>query len=257
MGRPGRDVVAAALPKIRAEHSVDFVVAQAENVSHGKGMSPGHMRELQAVGIDFFTGGNHTTERTAIKALLADPAEPVVAPINQDGVEPGWGAKRVSTKNGDVLVVSLLGSVFPKPVEAGNPLIAIDDVLAGPLAKGVAAIVVNFHGDLSSEKRVIGYYLDGRVSMVVGDHWHVASADAMLLPGGTAHMTDAGMCGTIHSSLGVSKDIIIARWRDGAKLKNDIAEGGPYQLNGLLADIGADGLARSVAPIHEILEKLG
>lgn len=258
MGQPGRAVVAAYLPILRKKYKVDLVVAQAENVSHGKGMSPAHMRELQKSGIDVFTGGNHTTERPAIKPLLADPLAPVLAPLNQDGIEAGWGAKRIAVAAGDILVVSLLGSVFPRQVPMSNPLIAIDDVLAGPLAKDVVAIVVNFHGDLSSEKRVIGYYLDGRVSMVVGDHWHVPSADAMILPKGTAHMTDVGMCGTLHSSLGVSKEIIIARWRDGAKLKNDIAEGGPYQMHGLLATIDpTTKRATKVTPIHETLEKLG
>ena len=150
----------------------------------------------------------------------------------------------------------MLGQVFPTPVAMSNPLTAIDDVLQN--ADDVAAIVVNFHGDLSSEKRVIGYYLDGRASVVVGDHWHVASADAMILPGGTAHMTDVGMCGTLHSSLGVSKEIIIARWRDGAKIKNDIAEGPPYQLNGLVASIDTKTRhATKVVAINEILEKLG
>lgn len=256
MGSPGRAVVARFLPDLRKKHKIDAVIAQAENVSHGKGMSPGHLRELQTAGVDFFTGGNHTTERPAIKPFLAAPDQPVIAPCNQDGVEPGWGAKRLPTKKGDVLVVSLLGEVFPQPVAARNPLVMIDEILAGPLAKDTAAIVVNFHGDLSSEKRVIGYYLDGRVSMVVGDHWHVASADAMVLPGGTAHMTDVGMCGTLHSSLGVSKEIIIARWRDGAKLRNDIAEGPPYQLNGLLVNVGDNGLAVAVTPIHSIVDTL-
>jgi 2',3'-cyclic-nucleotide 2'-phosphodiesterase len=256
MGSPGRAVVARLLPDLRKKYSVDLVIAQAENVSHGKGMSPGHFRELQLAGVDFFSGGNHTIERPAITPLLADSDKPVIAPVNQDGVDPAWGAKRISTKKGDALVVSLLGEVFPKPVASRNPLTVIDDILAGPLAQGTAAIVVNFHGDLSSEKRVIGYYLDGRVSMVVGDHWHVPSADAMVLPGGTAHMTDVGMCGTLHSSLGVSKEIIIARWRDGAKIRNDIAVGPPYQLNGLLATVGKDGLATGVTPIQQILETL-
>lgn len=257
MGQPGRAVVAALLPDLRKKYKVDLVVAQSENVSHGKGMSPHHMQELRDTGVDVFTGGNHTTERPAIKPLLADPAMPVLAPANQADVEPEWGAKRIATPSGDVLVVSLLGQVFPL-VEARNPLMAIDDILASDAARGATAIVVNFHGDYSSEKRVIGYYLDGRASMVVGDHWHVASADAMILPKGTAHMTDVGMCGTIHSSLGVSKEIIIARWRDGAKMKNDIAVGGPYQLNGLLATIDpSTKLATKVTPIHETLEKLG
>jgi metallophosphoesterase (TIGR00282 family) len=256
MGSPGRAVVARLLPELRKKHKVDVVVAQAENVSHGKGISPAHMHELQAAGINFFSGGNHTIERAAIKPLLADPNQPVIAPANQEGVEAEWGAKRLRTPKGDILVISLVGEVFPKPVADRNPLVMADDILAGPLAKDTAAIIVNFHGDLSSEKRVIGYYLDGRVSLVVGDHWHVPSADAMVLPGGTAHMTDVGMCGTLHSSLGVSKEIIIARWRDGAKLKNDIAEGPPYQLNGVVAKIGAHGLASAITPIHSLVDNL-
>jgi 2',3'-cyclic-nucleotide 2'-phosphodiesterase len=257
MGQPGRAVVTKQLPFLRAKYKPDLVLAQAENVSHGKGLSPAHMRELQTAGVDFFTGGNHTIERPAIRPLLANPHEPVIAPINQHGIEPGWGAKRITTKKGDVLVVSLLGDVFPKPVAADNPLTTIDALLDTSLAKNTIAIVVNFHADLSSQKRVIGYYLDGRVSAVLGDHWHVASADAMVLPKGTAHMTDVGMCGTIHSSLGVSKEISIARWRDGAKLKNDIAEGGPWQVNGAVVTVDEKtGLATKIEAVHEVLEKL-
>lgn len=258
MGRPGREVLAAELPKLRTQLKADLVIAQAENVSHGKSMTPGHMHELQNAGVDFFTGGNHTIERATIKPFLADPDKPVIAPLNQIDVPAEWGAKRITTPKGDVLVVSLLGDVFPKPIPITNPLLAIDSLLASPLAKNVVATIVNFHGELSSEKRMIGYYLDGRASLVVGDHWHVPSADAMVLPKGTAHITDVGMCGTLHSSLGVSKEIIIARWRDGAKIKNDIAHGGPYQLNGVLAEINVKtGLATKITPIHKILEKLG
>lgn len=258
MGQPGRAVVTQLLPGLRQKYRADLVIAQAENVSHGKGLSPAHMRELQMAGVDFFSGGNHTIERPAIKPLLADPEQPVIAPMNQAGIEPGWGAKRFTTKKGVVLVASLLGDVFPKPVAKTNALEAIDNLLASDMAKNVAAVVVNFHGDLSSEKRVIGYYLDGRASLVVGDHWHVASADAAILPGGTAHITDVGMCGTLLSSLGVSKEIVIARWRDGAKLKNDIAVGGPYQLNGVVAtvDTGTH-LATKIEPLHIRLERLG
>lgn len=257
MGRPGRDVVNSVLPKLREMYKPDLVIAQSENVSHGKGISPGHLQALKLAGVDVFTGGNHTIERPAVKPLLADPNEPVLAPINQQGVEPEWGAKRIKTPQGDLLVVSLLGSVFPTPFPMKNPLIAIDETLAGAAAQDVAGIIVNFHADLSSEKRVIGYYLDGRVSAVVGDHWHVPSADAMVLPKGTAHITDVGMCGTLHSSLGVSKEIIIARWRDGAKLKNDIAEGGPWQLNGVVVTIDPKTkLATQIERVNEIVEKL-
>jgi 2',3'-cyclic-nucleotide 2'-phosphodiesterase len=258
MGRPGRGVVTALLPALKRRLRADLVIAQAENVSHGKGMTPGHMQELQAVGVDFFTGGNHSIERATTKTLLEDPSMPVTAPMNQVGVDPAWGAKQIETKHGAVLVASLLGNIFPTHVPIHNPLVAIDELLADKQLKDYAAVIVNFHADISSEKRVIGYYLDGRVSAVVGDHWHVPSADAMILPKGTAHITDVGMCGTLHSSLGVSKEIIIARWRDGIKLKNDIADGGPYQLNGVLVTVDPKTRqATHIKPVHELVEKLG
>jgi calcineurin-like phosphoesterase len=155
--------------------------------------------------------------------------------------------------------MSVLGTTFPElAAPIGNPLRALDAALNAAVGQDFVAKIVNFHGDYSSEKRVAGFYLDGRVSMVVGDHWHVPTADAMVLPGGTAHITDVGMCGTLLTSLGVSKELIIERWRDGAKNKNDIAEGGPYQLNGVLATITTGtGLATKILPINEVLEKLG
>lgn len=259
MGAPGRDVVAARLPRLNKKHKIDVVIAQAENVSHGKSMTPAHMRQLQAAGVHFFTGGNHTTERPTLLPLLADPFEPVLAPMNQPGVEPDWGVKVLRTAAGDVLIMSLLGTTFPNPdAPVGNPLMAIDAALTAVKDQKFIAKIVNFHGDFSSEKRVIGFYLDGRVSAVIGDHWHVPTADAMVLPGGTAHITDVGMCGTLLSSLGVSKEIIINRWRDGAKARNDIALGAPYQLNAVVITIDTKtGLAKNITAINEVLEKLG
>ena len=258
MGQPGREVIATQLPALRAELQADVVIAQAENVSHGKSMTPGHMKELIAMGIDFFTGGNHTIERPTLLPYLADPFAPVTAPINQPGVEPDWGIKVLHTTRGDILVVSVLGTTFPELADPiGNPLQALDAALNAVVDQKFAAKVVNFHGDFSSEKRVVGFYLDGRVSMVVGDHWHVPTADAMVLPGGTAHITDVGMCGTVLTSLGVSKEIIIERWRDGVKNKNDIATGGPYQLNGLLAEIDPKtGLALSATAVNKMYDAL-
>ena len=259
MGSPGRAVVGHTLPGLRKRLKADIVVAQAENVSHGKSMTPAHMRELQAVGVDFFTGGNHTIERPSLLGLLADPFEPVIAPINQPGVEPDWGVKVLPTTKGDILIMSVLGTTFPElTLPIGNPLRAMDAALQAVEAQPFIAKIVNFHGDYSSEKRVAGFYLDGRVSAVVGDHWHVPTADAMVLPGGTAHITDVGMCGTLLTSLGVGKETIIARWRDGVKNKNDIALGGPYQLNGVLITVDTKtGLAQKIVAVHEVLEKLG
>lgn len=259
MGSPGRDVIVAQLPALCTKYKIDAVIAQAENVSHGKSMTPAHMRQLLAAGIDFFTGGNHTIERPALLPMLADPFQPITAPMNQPGVEPDWGIKVLHTPVGEVLVMSLLGTTFPELSQPiGNPLQAIDAALRAVADQKFVAKIVNFHGDYSSEKRVVGYYLDGRVSAVIGDHWHVPTADATVLPGGTAHITDVGMCGTLLTSLGVSKEIIIARWRDGAKIKNDIALGGPYQLNGVVIVVDTKStLAKSISPINLVIEKLG
>lgn len=254
MAEPGRAVIASELASLREEYAPDLVIAQSENVSHGKSMSAAHMRLLQKAGVDFFTGGNHSLFRPTMHSLVDNPAEPVICPANLADVPERWGVKGIETPKGKVLVISLLGAIVPTPMATNNPLQTIDRILEGHPAEEYAAIVVNFHGDYSSEKRVIGYYLDGRVSMVVGDHWHVPTRDAMVLPKGTAHVTDVGMCGVLHSSLGVSWQAIAARWRDGAPTKNVIAKEGPYQINGLLADIDPKThLATAVEPIQKII----
>lgn len=257
MGRPGRDLVKKFLPDLIKKHKTDLVIAQAENVSHGKGLTPGHMLELKEAGVDVFTGGNHSIERPTTIPLLENPAMPVLAPANQPGSKIEWGVKVVQTAKGDVQVISLLGTTFPNLQEPiGNPLKTVDDILEKTKNDKFAARVLNFHGDFSSEKKVIGYYLDGRVSAVIGDHWHVPTADAMVLPAGTAHITDVGMCGTLLTSLGVSTDLIVKRWRDGVKNKNDIAEHGPFQLNAVLIKINGSGLARKIESINLMIDEL-
>lgn len=239
MAQPGLELIERVLHDLREELAVDVVIAQAENLSDGKGVRIADFRRLQAAGIDFCTGGNHTLFRDEIYPALNDPNEPIVRPANYPETTPGLGYKYIETASGPVLVVSLLGQIVGKhaDTELHNPLKLIDKILQEQSHIARAATVVNFHGDFSSEKIVIGNYLDGRVSMVVGDHWHVPTADARVQPGGTAHVTDAGMCGVLNSSLGVTYDSIIPRWRDGKQTRNIMETHGPLQLNGLLVDV--------------------
>lgn len=238
MAEPGIAAVERVLPELIARESVDFVVAQAENVSDGKGLTLSDYERLKAAGVHAFSGGNHTPSRAETTALLEDPAVPVVGPANMPDC-PGPGYKLVDTPKGQVLVVSLLGGIVGRQadVPTENPLRTIDEILARENLRNRVASVVNFHGDYSSEKVVIGHYLDGRASVVVGDHWHVPTADAGVLPKGTAHMTDVGMCGSLDSSLGVAFDSIIPRWRDGLQTRNEIERGGRMQFNALLAEV--------------------
>jgi 2',3'-cyclic-nucleotide 2'-phosphodiesterase len=253
MGEPGIEIVQKVLPGLKEEHSIDLVLAQAENVTNGKGMLPDDMKRLQDIGVDFFTGGNHTPAQTELNELLEDEEAPVIGPANMTHT-PGKGWKYSSTPKGRVLVVSLLGLTVGRSVIITNPLAMIDKILDENRTSEKVATIVNFHGDYSSEKRVIGYYLDGRVTAVIGDHWHVPTADAMVLPKGSAHITDVGMCGTLHSSLGVKVDIITARWRDGKVNKNQLETEGPRQFNAVLIESDdKTGLAKSVRHIQKLL----
>lgn len=258
MADPGLAVVEKLLPEVRKEYAVDVVIAQAENLSDGKGVTLTDYKRLLAAGVDFCTGGNHSLAREAIFSQLADPAQPIIRPANYPLGTPGLGYKYIQKAKDKVLVVSLLGQIVGKdaklPLE--NPLKTIDRILEAEQKTTRAATIVNFHGDYSSEKRMIGYYLDGRVTAVVGDHWHVPTADASILPEGTAHMTDVGMCGSLDSSLGVSFDSLIPRWRDGEKTRNTIEYGGRMQFNALFVQADpTTGLARRVEAIQRITDK--
>jgi metallophosphoesterase (TIGR00282 family) len=256
MAEPGVRVVEQLLPGLRREYGIDVVIAQAENVTEGKGITLEDFERLKKAGVDACTGGNWTLHRPEIIPALSDPNQPIVRPANYPAGTPGLGYKYVGNGDKRVLVVSLLGQIVgrdaDKPIE--NPLKTIDAILEREKSVKRAATVVNLHGDFSSEKVVFGHYLDGRVTVVVGDHWHVPTADARVLPGGTAHMTDVGMCGVLNASLGVSFESIVPRWRDGVQTRNILADDSPYQFNALLTHTNGVGLADSVQFIQKILD---
>jgi hypothetical protein len=255
MGEPGIRVVEKVLLELRREKQIDLVIAQAENVTDGRGISPEDFNRLQAAGVDFCTGGNWSAYREEIIPLLDDPDEPIIRPANYPEGTPGLGHKYIETAKGNVLVVSLLGRIVgkdsDKPVD--NPLHVMDRILDEEKTTARVATIVNFHGDYSSEKVVIGHFLDGRATAVVGDHWHVPSADAEVLPGGTAHITDVGMCGSLDSSLGIKSDIILKRWQTGKPSRNQLETAGRMQFNALLVESDATtALAKSAKLVQKI-----
>jgi metallophosphoesterase (TIGR00282 family) len=254
MGAYGVTTLRGVLPDVRREYDIDAVIAQAENVSEGKGMNVADYQALRKIGVDGFTGGNHTIADTELYSLLNDPQAPVTGPANMTDC-PGPGFKYVIVDGQKVLNISLLGKIVGKDAEkvTANPLEKIDEILKSQQDVARAATIVNFHGDYSSEKVVIGHYLDGKVTAVIGDHWHVPTADARVLPGGTAHITDVGMCGALDSSLGVEYESIIKRWRDNKQTKNVLATTGPRQFNALLISVSKDGLAEKAKQIQKYL----
>jgi metallophosphoesterase (TIGR00282 family) len=247
MGETGLKVVGRILPELRRDKKIDLVIAQAENVSGGKGITPEDFAQLRGTGVDFATGGNWSLHREEIVPALNDPKQPIIRPANYPAGTPGLGYKYA----GDVLVISLLGKIVGKdkdnPVD--NPLKVVDGILKEEKPK---LAVVNFHGDYSSEKVIIGHYLDGRVSAVIGDHWHVPTADARVLPGGTAHITDVGMCGALDASLGVTYRSVLPRWLDGTATRNVLETEGPTQFNAVLVSIGKEGRAEKIEQIQTV-----
>lgn len=256
MGELGMQVVEKVLPELRKTENIDVVIAQLENLSDGKGIKPADFDRMRRAGIDFGTGGNWSLHQPGAFQLLNDPAVPLIRPANYPQGTPGLGYKYLPVSGGQILVISLLGQIVgrdaDKPVD--NPLKIVDKILAQESSQPKLATVVNLHGDFSSEKVVIGHYLDGRASLVVGDHWHVPTADAQILANSTAHQTDVGMCGSLDSCLGVKFEVIEKRWLDGTPSRNILETGGRLQFNSVLVGVGQDGKAETIKNIRQVFE---
>lgn len=252
VGKPGRAVVGKLLPRLRIDHDIDIVIAQSENITHGKGLSLNHFNELRRYGVDIFTGGNHSFERKDNCKLVSDDSKPVTAPGNL--INNKMPLYKIVTVDGQkIFIASILGTIYPDRL---NDIFLNAFVFADKISELIKNIkpdisVINYHGDLSSEKVSIGHYLDGIVDLVVGDHWHVPSADARILPNGTAHISDVGMVGTLNSSLGASLPEIYQKIK-GNKAKMKIEESGPYQLNGVIFDSAES--SRSINNIRIIVD---
>lgn len=259
MGEPGRKVVSKLLPQLRIKYGIDVVIAQAENVTHGRGLSKRHFAELEESGVNGFSGGNHTFERKDTIEMVNSNDYAVVAPANVKG-STYKNYKLVDCGSGKfVAIVSILGYIAPIGYDEEkvlSPLHTIDEILNDIKDLKPSAVVVNIHSEFSSEKVIMGHYLDGRATLVAGDHWHVPTADSRILTGGTAHITDVGMCGSLNSSIGVELDIAVERWK-GEKVRNRLDRNPPWQLNGVIVDVNeATGLANSIELIQHYAEIL-
>lgn len=249
VGRPGRDVVVAQLPRLRRELGLDFVAVNGENAAHGFGITDKICAELYAAGADVVTTGNHIWDRREIIPYIdGDPR--LLRPINFPPGTPGKGFGIFALADGrKVLVVNAMARLFMDAID--DPFAAIDQLLvAHPLGQ-VAAILLDFHGEASSEKTAMGYFCDGRASAVLGTHWHVPTSDYRILPQGTAYATDVGMCGDYDSVIGMEKGGAIARFvkkMPGERLQ--VSDGEATLCSILVETDDASGLARRIAPIR-------
>jgi metallophosphoesterase (TIGR00282 family) len=252
VGRSGRAAVTDRLPKLRADWRLDFVVVNGENATSGAGLSALHARALFDAGADVVTLGDHAFDQTDMLQFVE--SEPrVLRPLNFAKAAPGAGARVFTAPGGrKVLVAQVLGQVFMKrPFD--DPFSAIDTVLrAHPRGGLVQAALVDIHCEATSEKMAMGHWCDGRASVVVGTHTHVPTADAMILPRGTAYQTDAGMCGDYNSVIGMEKDEPMRRFITGMGKGRFQAAEGEATLSGLYVETDdRTGEATRVAMVRE------
>jgi 2',3'-cyclic-nucleotide 2'-phosphodiesterase len=255
VGRTGRETVAATLPRLRSELRIDLAVVNAENASHGFGLGPDMAQALFAAGADVITLGNHAWDRKEIIPFIADHPK-LIRPLNYPPGTPGAGSVIVEVPGGRrALVVQAMGRLFMDaldcPFRGTSELLSRHRLGGPPGSYGFAAIFVDFHAEASSEKMAFAHFLDGQVSAVVGTHTHCPSADAQVLPGGTAFQSDAGMSGDYDSVIGMVKDAAtLSFWRKMKGEKLNPAEG-PATVCGVFVETDdATGRAKRIEPVR-------
>ncbi len=238
VGKPGRRAFVAVAQKLRAEYQADVVMANVENIAHGKGVTRGTLQELIEAGLDIGTGGNHTFSKPEVNDILKTEPNILVRPMNFPGVTVGQGEKMFEVSQKKVYVVNLLGEwrMFLEQLE--SPFTVMERLLQRGLPDA-DAVIVDFHAETTSEKVMMGWYLDGKVGAVVGTHTHVPTADARLLLNGTAYVTDLGMVGLRDSSIGVDRAQSLARFMTGEGAPFAIAEHGIVAVNAVLMTFAA------------------
>ena len=252
IGKPGRLAVVGGLREMRAELDLDLVIANGENLAAGAGLTPSLAEELFDHGVDVITSGNHIWDKREVYDYL-DSDRPVLRPMNYPDDAPGrgWLIHRLPD-GGQVAVMNAMGRVFMNQLD--SPFLAMDALLDGAAEPLPALRILDFHCEITSEKNAMGWYLDGRVTAVVGTHTHVPTADARVLPGGTAYISDIGMTGPRDSVIGFSLETVLPRFTRHLPTRFHVAEG-PVSFNAVVVTVArATGRASSIEQVQQLVE---
>jgi metallophosphoesterase (TIGR00282 family) len=252
IGKPGRLAVVHELTGLRQELDLDVVIANGENLAAGAGLTPSLAEELLGNGVDVITSGNHIWDKREVYDYL-DSDRPVLRPMNYPDDAPGRGWLVHRLPDGDsVAVMNAMGRVFMNQLD--SPFSAMDALLDGAAEPLPPIRILDFHCEITSEKNAMGWYLDGRVSAVVGTHTHVPTADARVLPGGTAYISDIGMTGPRDSVIGFSLETVLPRFLRHLPTRFQVADG-PVNLNAVVITIErATGRATAIEQVQRLVE---
>jgi len=250
VGSPGRDAIARLLPQLQKEHRLDFVIANAENAAGGSGITPAVAQELFSFGIDVLTSGDHIWKKREIFEIIQEE-ERILRPLNFPAGAPGRGVAVFNTKKDvKVGVINVQGRVFMEALEC--PFRTTSEAVA-ELAKTTKIIIVDIHAEATSEKVALGWYLDGKVSAVLGTHTHIQTADEKILPQGTAYLTDVGMTGPFDSVIGRRVEDVLERFVSCVPIRFEVAKDN-VQLHGAVLDIDENsGRTKSIMRIQQKL----
>jgi metallophosphoesterase (TIGR00282 family) len=251
VGRSGRDALMRELPLIRDRYHPDLVILNGENAAHGFGITEEIYQQLKDAGADVITLGNHSFDQREALVFI-ERAPELLRPVNYPKETPGRGAILAPTKTGQqVLVISVMGRVMIDPV-LDDPFAAVErEIALSPLRERADAIVIDMHAEATSEKMAMGHFLDGRVSLIAGTHTHVPTADHQILPGGTAYISDIGMCGDYNSVIGMDKAEPLNRFLRKLPSQRMEPATGPATVSGIAVETDdATGLALKIAPIR-------
>ncbi|MDP4001358.1 MAG: TIGR00282 family metallophosphoesterase [bacterium] len=258
-GSPGRKAVRQELPKLLEEQKPDLVLANVENLAHGKGVTVKTIDQLLQAGVAGFTSGNHIySKRDFSNEVFEKYSHLIVRPANFPASMPGNSAAIFSTSKGDVLVGNFMGQVFMErqfPETVDSPFDMVNGWLKQNKTDQTKAIFLDFHAEATSEKIAFGYFLDGKVSALVGTHTHVPTADAKVLTEGTAYITDVGMCGAAGTVLGVTKELSIERFVTGNRVAFDIPDDAKLaELSYVIINVDeSTGKASDIQAVHKII----
>lgn len=243
VGKPGRQAVRELLPEVISERRIDFVIANCENAAAGFGVTRDIIEDLYSYNINVLTSGNHIWDKKEIREFAED-YETLLRPANYPTGSPGWGTVVMPNSSGiSVGVINLMGRVFMKPLDC--PFRTAEREIE-KIKNKAKIIIIDIHAEATSEKEALGWFLDGRVSAVLGTHTHVQTADESILPGGTAYITDVGMTGPFNSIIGIRKDAVLERFLTQLPNKFDVAKD-DVRLQGVVVDVdGKSGRAKGI-----------
>lgn len=253
IGKTGRAGVKKILPQLLEQHQPDVVLANAENIAHGTGITPRTIEEMKTAGVHYFTSGNHVWDKPLGEELLQATPPIVIRPLNYAKEKSGTGVREIVVGEKKLLLINIQGQVFMHD-EVADPFTSIDEVFTEYPPKNYDAIFVDFHGEATAEKRAFAQHINGRASMIVGSHTHVPTADIRILEKGTGYITDAGMNGARNSVIGFSYETVLARFLGEKKGRLEVEEQGPCDINAILVEVGENRKATHVELLQFTVE---